>query len=81
MAEPTLRRGYTKTLNEILRGSKKKKKVEERKIYEHQQTVVPHTKAPQVGRGLFGYPSTVEPLLSGHFLKPRIISVSLYCSI
>ena len=41
-------------LNEILRGLKKAG-IKERKIFlKHHQTVDPHARAPQVGRGLFG---------------------------
>ena len=36
-----------------------KEGIEERKLFlEHQQTVDPHARAPQVVRGLFGCPST-----------------------
>ena len=39
-------------LNEILRVLK------QGYLEKHQQTDEPHARAPQVGRGLFGYPAT-----------------------
>ena len=52
-----LRRGVNMKLNEILRGFKEG--IKERKVVlKRRQIVHSHARAPQVGRGLSGCPST-----------------------